>query len=60
MMVLAHRDAIGDLTERMSEGYYAPRGLAPAVSVCTPIAGSGVLLNPWQQREPVGPIRIAT
>jgi N-acetylgalactosamine kinase len=53
MMVLAHRDAIGDLTRRMAEGYYAPRGLAPAVSVCTPIAGSGVLLNPWRERAGV-------
>ena len=46
MMVLAHRDATAELAERMEEAYYAPRGLTPDVSVCTPIAGSGVLLSP--------------
>jgi N-acetylgalactosamine kinase len=46
MMVLAHRDATAELSERMNAGYYEPKGLAPDVSVCTPIAGSGVLLSP--------------
>ena len=46
MMVLAHQDAVEPLVERLTAGYYAPRGLTPSVSACTPIAGSGVLLNP--------------
>jgi N-acetylgalactosamine kinase len=46
MMVLAHRDATEELARRMEEAYYRPRDLAPDISVCTPIAGSGVLLNP--------------
>ncbi len=51
MMVLAHREAIPALTLRMTEGYYAPRGLEPSVSVCTPIAGSGVLLKRWHSGQ---------
>ncbi len=46
MMVMAHQDAVEPLIERLTAGYYAPRGLAPSVSACTPIAGSGVLLSP--------------
>ena len=46
MMVLAHRDATAELAERMNGAYYERKGLAPDVSVCTPIAGSGVLLSP--------------
>jgi N-acetylgalactosamine kinase len=45
MMVLVHRDATDALAGRMEEAYYAPKGLTPDISVCTPIAGSGVLLN---------------
>jgi galactokinase len=45
MMVLAHRDATDSLAAAMTEDYYAPRGLEPSVSVCIPIAGSGVLLG---------------
>ncbi|NLG51049.1 MAG: galactokinase, partial [Chloroflexi bacterium] len=45
MMVLAHRDATDALARRMDEAYYAPRDLSPDISVCTPIAGSGVLLD---------------
>ena len=48
MMVLAQREAVSALTATMTAGYYAPLGLHPAISVCTPIAGSGVLLHPWQ------------
>jgi len=46
MMVLAHRDATDALARRMDEVYYAPRSLSPDISICTPIAGSGVLLTP--------------
>ncbi len=45
MMVLVHRNAVLELGRRMAAGYYAPRGLEPAISVCTPISGSGVLLH---------------
>ena len=51
MMVLAHRDATGELAKCMEAAYYAPRGLTPDVSVTTPIAGSGVLLNPRHVRS---------
>lgn len=53
MMVLVHQDATTELAERLNALYYAPRGLEPDVSVCTPIAGSGVLLDPRRIR--VGP-----
>lgn len=46
MMVLVHRDAVEALRERLTAGYYAPRGLRPDVYVCTPIAGSGALARP--------------
>jgi N-acetylgalactosamine kinase len=45
MMVLAHTDALPRLHARLEEAYYAPRGKPPAIMVCTPIAGSGVLLG---------------
>jgi galactokinase len=45
MMVLAQRDALPGLEARLEETYYAPRGKPPAIMVCTPIAGSGVLLG---------------
>jgi galactokinase len=46
MMVLAHEDATDALAQRMRELYYGPRGLEPDVSVCIPIAGSGVIFDP--------------
>ena len=46
MMVLAHRDATEALTKQLETLYYAPRGLPTDISVCTPIGGSGVLLDP--------------
>ena len=45
MMVLAHRDAAELVATELREGYYAPRSLKPDVSVCVPVAGSGVLVN---------------
>jgi N-acetylgalactosamine kinase len=45
MMVLAQRDALPRLEARLAEAYYAPRNKPPAIMVCTPIAGSGVLLG---------------
>ena len=46
MMVLARREAANALVERMQDLYYAPRGFESGASICTPIAGSGVLLDP--------------
>lgn len=46
MMVLAHHSATAALVERLAASYYAPRGVSPDISVCIPIAGSGVLLGP--------------
>ncbi|MHB9034593.1 MAG: galactokinase family protein, partial [Anaerolineae bacterium] len=43
MMVLAHSGAIEQLRRELAAGYYHPRGLEPAISVCAPIAGSGIL-----------------
>ena len=46
MMVLAHCTATAALAEQLCAFYYAPRSASPDISVCTPIAGSGVLLHP--------------
>ncbi|MHB1354821.1 MAG: GHMP family kinase ATP-binding protein [Anaerolineae bacterium] len=46
MMVLAHHTATAVLVEHLTASYYAPRGASPDMSVCIPIAGSGVLLGP--------------
>ena len=45
MMVLARRDALPRLEACLDEGYFAPRGKRPSILVCTPVAGSGVLLG---------------
>jgi N-acetylgalactosamine kinase len=44
MMVLAHHDAIPKLEQRLIEQYYRPYDKPPAILLCQPIAGSGVLL----------------
>jgi galactokinase/NDP-sugar pyrophosphorylase family protein len=44
MMVLAHRDAVSSLARCLKERYYEPFGKSPAVLLCKPIAGSGVML----------------
>jgi len=43
IMALAREEATDQLIERLTRLYYQPRGLEPQVSVCTSIAGSGVL-----------------
>lgn len=48
MMVLAHRDATERLAEHLVEFYYRPKGIPVDVAVCTPVAGSGVLLDSRQ------------
>jgi N-acetylgalactosamine kinase len=45
MMVLVRSSALPRLEQRLAEAYYAPRGKQPAILVCTPIAGSSVLLG---------------
>lgn len=42
-MVLAERDAVPGLTERLNRLYYAPRSLPCGVHPCTPAAGSRVV-----------------
>jgi hypothetical protein len=44
MMVLARKDALPRLIGNLTEQYYHPYGKEPAIMVCKPIAGSGVLL----------------
>ncbi len=43
IMALAREEAAERLIDRLTGLYYQPRGLEPQVSVCTSIAGSGVL-----------------
>jgi len=43
MMVLARRDAVPILSERLRQGYSEPGGQPPAILVCRPVAGSGLL-----------------
>ena len=45
MMVLARRDAADGLIATLTEKYYQPSGNSPGVLLCTPVAGSGVLLK---------------
>ncbi|MBM3495748.1 MAG: galactokinase, partial [Armatimonadetes bacterium] len=43
MMVLARGSAVADAISALQESYYGPRGRPADVSVCRPVAGSGVL-----------------
>ncbi|MFC1452878.1 galactokinase family protein [Verrucomicrobiota bacterium] len=45
MMVLAHSDAVDGLLRSLAEQYYEPAGKTPAVLVCRPIAGSGLVME---------------
>ncbi len=45
MMVLTRRESVDALKKNLAEGYYGPVGKKPNILICTPIAGSGVLLN---------------
>ena len=45
MMVLVRQEAVPQLVEKLSEGYYEPQGKPPAILFCNPIAGSSVLLS---------------
>ncbi|MBN1581962.1 MAG: galactokinase, partial [Anaerolineae bacterium] len=44
MMVLARKNALPRLIKNLTEQYYRPYDKPPAIMVCKPIAGSGVLL----------------
>jgi galactokinase len=44
MMVLAHREAVRALMENLTARYYGPFSKPPAILLCEPVAGSGVLL----------------
>jgi N-acetylgalactosamine kinase len=44
MMILAHGNAMECLAENLRAQYYAPYDIPPAIMVCKPIAGSGILL----------------
>ena len=44
MMVLARSDAVSRLRASLRTHYYEPYGQPPAMLLCEPIAGSGVLL----------------
>ena len=43
MMVLVRADAVERLKRKVARESYRPRGLKPAVTVCRPIEGSGLL-----------------
>ncbi len=43
VMALVEEDHIAGLEARMIEHYYEPRGLEPAILLCIPTAGSGVI-----------------
>lgn len=45
MMVLTRRELVSSLKRSLTEGYYDPAGNTPSVLICTPIAGSGVILK---------------
>jgi hypothetical protein len=44
MMVLARRDAVPALRERLVNEYYRPQAKDPRVLICRPVAGSGVIM----------------
>jgi N-acetylgalactosamine kinase len=41
--VLVRRDQVEQLVRTVNERYFAARGLAPAIEICDPIEGSGIL-----------------
>lgn len=42
-MVLVEESAVEELTSVLTDKYYATRDLEPAMAVCTPVTGSGIL-----------------
>jgi len=43
MMALARRDAVPGLRRALTRAYYRPRKLQPAIIVCSPVEGSGLI-----------------
>ena len=41
--VLLEKDKTDDLIKKVSEEYYRPRNLQPAVEICFPVEGAGVI-----------------
>ena len=41
--VLLEKDKTGDLIKKVSEEYYRLRNLEPAIEVCFPVEGAGVI-----------------
>jgi len=42
-MVLVEESAVEELIRTLTDKYYATSDLEPAIAVCTPVAGSGVI-----------------
>lgn len=45
MMALARNDAVSTLKSFLEKEYYAPRGLEPQIFICSPVKGSGCLVQ---------------
>ena len=46
MMVLVRPEALPALQQALAQGYYQPRGTAPELHTCSPVAGAGLLSVP--------------
>lgn len=43
MMCLVEKEKTQEVIDRLAKAYYGPQGLAPAVYVCTPVEGAGIV-----------------
>ena len=43
IMVLVHKDSVADLNRHLTERFYEPKGLEPALTVSAPVKGSGLI-----------------
>ena len=43
VMILAENEVVSSVFEELERVYYKPRGLAPDITVCVPVKGSGIL-----------------
>ncbi|NSW92089.1 MAG: hypothetical protein HPY74_15705 [Firmicutes bacterium] len=43
VMILVEEGAVDALVAKLEQEYYAPRNLEPAVTVCAPVKGSGLV-----------------
>ncbi len=44
VLALVREEATGNLIDALTKGYYAPRGLPPAMEICVPVAGAGRII----------------